>query len=45
LKRLADAWDCSLAGAVERLAIEADDRYQGILFPETIFSSHDQLRG
>lgn len=29
LKRLAGALGCSLAGAVERLALEADDRYQG----------------
>ncbi|MDZ7641627.1 MAG: hypothetical protein U5J62_06370 [Desulfurivibrio sp.] len=35
LKRLAAAWGCSLAGAVERLALEADDRYESILFPET----------
>jgi len=35
LKRLAEAWGCSLAGAVDRLALEADDRYQVILFPET----------
>ena len=35
LKRLADAWGCSLAGAVERLVMEADDRYKDILFPET----------
>lgn len=35
-KALAWAWRCSLAGAVERLALEADDHYQGILFPEMV---------
>ncbi len=35
LHRLAEVWGCSLAGAVERLALEADDKYSDILFPET----------
>lgn len=35
LTRLAEAWGCSLAGAVERLVLEADERYSDILFPET----------
>lgn len=35
LTKLANAWGCSIAGVVERLAIEADERYSGILFPET----------
>lgn len=32
LKKLAEIWDCSLAGAVERLAIEADEKYEDLLF-------------
>jgi hypothetical protein len=32
---MAEAWNCSLSAAVERLALEADERYAGILFPET----------
>lgn len=35
LKRLAEVWGCSVAGVVERLALEADERYEDILFPET----------
>ena len=35
LKMLSLAWGCSLAGAVERLAKEADEKYEDILFPET----------
>ena len=35
LTRLAKTWGCSLAGAVERLVMEADDQYKDILFPET----------
>ncbi len=35
LQRLADKWECSLAGAVERLVMEADEQYRNILFPET----------
>jgi len=38
LKRLSEVWDCSLAGAVERLALEADTMYPDILFPETEIS-------
>ncbi len=34
LKALAKAWECSLAGAVERLAVEADNKYSDILFPD-----------
>jgi len=35
LKRLSEVWGCSLAMAVERLVLEADDKYSDILFPET----------
>lgn len=35
LEKLSEAWGCSIAKAVERLALEADDKYTGILFPET----------
>lgn len=35
LKKLADSWGCSLAGAVERLVLEADEKYEEVLFPET----------
>lgn len=35
LKRLAEVWGCPLREVVERLALEADDRYAVILFPET----------
>lgn len=35
LKRLAEVWGCFLAGAVERLALEVDEKYSEILFPET----------
>ena len=35
LRKLAEIWGCSIAGVVERLAIEADERYKTILFPET----------
>lgn len=31
--RLAQAWGCSLAAAVERLILEADAQYGDILFP------------
>jgi hypothetical protein len=32
LDKLAEAWGCSLAGVVERLALEADGQYKDILF-------------
>lgn len=35
LTKLSEAWGCSLARAVERLVLEADERYEEILFPET----------
>lgn len=35
LKRLAEVWGCSVAAAVERLALEADGKYSDILFQET----------
>ena len=35
LTKLADVWGVSLAGAVERLVLEADEKYSAILFPET----------
>ena len=35
LSKLAKAWGCSLAGAVERLILEADEKYIDVLFPET----------
>ncbi len=34
LKKLADAWGLSIAGVVERLTAEADEKYSAILFPE-----------
>ncbi len=34
LKKLSETWGCSLAGAVERLALEADEKYSDILFPD-----------
>jgi len=33
LTKLAKAWECSLAAAVERLVMEADTVYDDILFP------------
>lgn len=35
LTALAKAWDCSLGTAIERLILEADQKYEEILFPET----------
>ena len=35
LKALAKAWGCSQSAAIERLILEADERYEDILFPET----------
>ena len=35
LKRLADAWECGLGEVINRLVLEADDRYSDVLFPET----------
>ncbi len=35
LKKLAYTWELSIAGVVERLTIEADEKYRDILFPET----------
>ena len=32
LIKLAEIWGCSMAGAVERLAIEADEKYGDLLF-------------
>lgn len=37
LKKLAEIWNCSIAGAVERLAIEAGEqggKYEDLLFPD-----------
>lgn len=34
LKRLAKAWGVSRARAIDRLILEADERYQAILFPD-----------
>jgi hypothetical protein len=33
LSLLAQSWDCSISGAVERLILEADTKYPDILFP------------
>lgn len=33
VKRLAQAWGCSLSAAVERLILESDTRYSDVLFP------------
>ena len=35
LTRLADAWECSMGQVIERLLMEADERYKDILFPVT----------
>lgn len=35
LDRLAGAWNVSRGGAIQRLLMEADDRYEEILFPVT----------
>lgn len=35
IDRLANEWGCSLSAVVERLTIEADEKYSNILFPET----------
>ena len=35
LQKLAETWGCSLSAAVERLILEADEKYESILFPET----------
>lgn len=35
LKKLSEEWECSLAGVIERLVLEADEKYSDILFPET----------
>lgn len=35
LTALAESWKCSRAAAIERLIMEADDRYRGIVLPET----------
>lgn len=34
LTKLSKAWGCSRGDAINRLLIEADDRYESILFPE-----------
>jgi hypothetical protein len=35
LTALAESWKCSKAAAIERLLMEADERYRDILLPET----------
>ena len=35
LTKLSKAWRCSRGDAIERLLMEADQRYTGIMFPET----------
>jgi len=35
VKRLAKVWGCSMGAVVERLILEADEKYSDILFPET----------
>lgn len=35
LQRLSEAWNCSMSSAIERLIMEADNKYNSILFPET----------
>lgn len=35
LMALSSAWECSPAKTIERLIMEADQRYESILFPET----------
>jgi len=35
LTALSKAWGCSRGSAIERLLMEADNQYEGILFPET----------
>lgn len=34
LKALADVWGCSRSSVVERLILEADEKYGDLLFPE-----------
>ncbi len=44
IKRLATEWGCTPAKAIERLIMEADEKYQEILFhdaPEQDILSHD----
>jgi hypothetical protein len=36
LKKLAAAWNVSRPVAIERLILEADERYQEILFPDPV---------
>jgi hypothetical protein len=35
LTKLAEAWGCSRGDAIDRLLMEADQKYTNILFPET----------
>jgi hypothetical protein len=35
LTRLSEAWNCSKGKVMERLILEADERYKDVLFPET----------
>ena len=35
LTKLSKAWGCSKGDAIERLVLEADERYEPILFPDT----------
>ena len=34
IKRLSEAWGCSMGAAVERLILEADEKYADVLLPE-----------
>lgn len=35
ITKLSEAWGCSLGQVIDRLVMEADDRYESILFPVT----------
>jgi hypothetical protein len=35
LEKLAKAWGCNMGQVIERLLMEADERYGDVLFPET----------
>lgn len=34
ITRLSKVWECSLSQAIERLILEADNRYEDALFPD-----------
>jgi hypothetical protein len=44
LNALAAAWGCSRGKVLERLLLEADDKYEDVLFPETKNESENAVR-